>query len=108
MQPTLISSQRSARSSTPSVRASVLSRGPTVRFIASILLALGIAGSAAAQGTATGSVEGRVLNVGNNRYLNNAKVVDEAAVPQPGDWLHGRFLVLRKGKRQVVVVERTA
>jgi tyrosyl-tRNA synthetase len=41
-------------------------------------------------------------------YLNNAKVLDEAAVPQPADWLHGRFLVLRKGKRQVVVVERTA
>lgn len=41
-------------------------------------------------------------------YLNNAKVSDEAAVPQPGDWLHGRFLVLRKGKRQMVVVERSA
>ncbi len=39
-------------------------------------------------------------------YLNNAKVGDEAAVPQPTDWLHGRFLVLRKGKRNVVVVER--
>ena len=41
-------------------------------------------------------------------YLNNAKVADEAAVPGPDDWLHGRFLVLRKGKRQVVVVERAA
>jgi tyrosyl-tRNA synthetase len=41
-------------------------------------------------------------------YLNNRKVTDEAATPQPGDWLHGRFLVLRRGKRTVAVVERTA
>jgi tyrosyl-tRNA synthetase len=41
-------------------------------------------------------------------YLNNAKVADEAAVPQDADWLHGRFLVLRKGKRNVLVVERAA
>jgi tyrosyl-tRNA synthetase len=39
-------------------------------------------------------------------YLNNAKVTDEAAVPAQGDWLHGRFLVLRRGKRTVAVVER--
>jgi tyrosyl-tRNA synthetase len=39
-------------------------------------------------------------------YLNNAKVVDESAVPAESDWLHGRFLVLRKGKRNVLVVER--
>ena len=35
------------------------------------------------------------------------KVGDEAAVPGDGDWLHGRFLVLRRGKRSVAVVERT-
>ena len=40
-------------------------------------------------------------------YLNNAKVGDEAAVPAEGDWLHGRFLVLRRGKKSVAVVERT-
>jgi tyrosyl-tRNA synthetase len=40
-------------------------------------------------------------------YLNNAKVVDAAAVPTEDDWLHGRFLVLRKGKRNVLVVQRT-
>jgi tyrosyl-tRNA synthetase len=39
-------------------------------------------------------------------YLNNARVVDEAAVPAESDWLHGRFLVLRRGKRSVAVVER--
>ena len=41
-------------------------------------------------------------------YVNNAKIADEAALPAEGDWLHGRFLVLRKGKRTVLVVERAA
>ena len=40
-------------------------------------------------------------------YLNNRKVLEEDARAQPGDWLHGRFLVLRKGKRTVAVVQRT-
>jgi len=39
-------------------------------------------------------------------YLNNAKLADEAARPSSDDWLHGRFLVLRKGKRAMVVAER--
>jgi tyrosyl-tRNA synthetase len=34
-------------------------------------------------------------------YLNNAKVTDETAVPSSSDLLHGRFLVLRRGKRNV-------
>jgi tyrosyl-tRNA synthetase len=41
-------------------------------------------------------------------YLNNRKVLAEDAVAEPEDWLHGRFLVLRKGKRAVAVVERVA
>ena len=40
-------------------------------------------------------------------YLNNRKVAEEAAVPAEGDWLHGRFLVLRRGKKAMAVVERT-
>jgi tyrosyl-tRNA synthetase len=39
-------------------------------------------------------------------YLNNAKLTDEGAAPAESDWLHGRFLVLRRGKRSVAVVER--
>jgi tyrosyl-tRNA synthetase len=39
-------------------------------------------------------------------YLNNRKLTDEAAQAQEEDWLHGRFLVLRRGKRTVAVVER--
>lgn len=32
-------------------------------------------------------------------YLNNVKVASEEAVPEAADLLHGRFLVLRRGKR---------
>ena len=40
-------------------------------------------------------------------YLNNVRLADETALPAEGDWLHGRFLVLRRGKRSVAVVERS-
>ncbi|MEU6750364.1 tyrosine--tRNA ligase [Spirillospora sp. NPDC046719] len=40
-------------------------------------------------------------------YLNNAKVESEDAAPASGDLLHGRFLVLRRGKRNVGGVEVT-
>ncbi|MFI0356597.1 tyrosine--tRNA ligase [Actinomadura sp. 9N407] len=38
-------------------------------------------------------------------YLNNAKVESEDAVPAASDLLHGRFLVLRRGKRNIGGVE---
>jgi tyrosyl-tRNA synthetase len=41
-------------------------------------------------------------------YLNNRKVADEAAVPSEDDLLHGRFLVLRRGRQHVAGVVRTA
>ena len=41
-------------------------------------------------------------------YLNNRRMTDPAARPVESDWLHGRFLVLRRGKRSVAVVERAA
>ncbi len=41
-------------------------------------------------------------------YLNNMKVTSDSAVPDELDWLHGRFLVLRRGKRTVMVVQRDA
>ena len=34
-------------------------------------------------------------------YLNNVKVTDEKAVPAAEDYLHGRYLVLRRGKRTI-------
>jgi tyrosyl-tRNA synthetase len=38
-------------------------------------------------------------------YLNNEKVTDANAVPRAEELLHGRFLVLRRGKRTVGVVQ---
>jgi len=38
-------------------------------------------------------------------YLDNRKIDDEAYVPSAADLLHGRWLVLRRGKRHVAGVE---
>ncbi|WP_457031439.1 tyrosine--tRNA ligase [Kitasatospora sp. P5_F3] len=38
-------------------------------------------------------------------YLNNAKVADEEVVPANSDLLHGRWLVLRRGKRNLAAIE---
>jgi tyrosyl-tRNA synthetase len=38
-------------------------------------------------------------------YVNNRKIDDEAYVPSAADLLHGRWLVLRRGKRNVAGVE---
>ncbi len=38
-------------------------------------------------------------------YLNNRKVSSEDAAPGPDDLLHGRFLILRVGKRTVGAIE---
>lgn len=38
-------------------------------------------------------------------YLNNAKVADPDAVASPADLLHGRWLLLRRGKRNLAAVE---
>ena len=39
-------------------------------------------------------------------YLNNERISDEAYVPQAADWLHGEFLLLRKGKRSIAGVHK--
>ncbi|GAB3149190.1 tyrosine--tRNA ligase [Microbispora hainanensis] len=38
-------------------------------------------------------------------YLNNTKITDEEYVPSEDDLLHGRFLVLRRGKKTVGGIE---
>lgn len=38
--------------------------------------------------------------------VNNVKIDDENWSPQPDDFLHGRWLVLRRGKRNIAGVER--
>jgi tyrosyl-tRNA synthetase len=42
---------------------------------------------------------------GGGAYLNNRKITEVGAVPAAGDLLHGRYLILRRGKRTVGVVE---
>jgi tyrosyl-tRNA synthetase len=41
-------------------------------------------------------------------YLNNRRVADPETVPADGDLLHGRWLVLRRGKRSLAAVERVS
>jgi tyrosyl-tRNA synthetase len=65
---------------------------PVVDLLAS---AFGISKSEARRAVGQGSA-----------HVNNHKQTDESAVPGDDDWLHGRFLVLRRGKRSVAVVER--
>jgi tyrosyl-tRNA synthetase len=38
--------------------------------------------------------------------VNNVRVDSDAWVPQSSDFLHGRWLVLRRGKRNIAGVER--
>ena len=50
--------------------------------------------------------DGRRAIAEGGAYLNNVKVTAEDAVPaMPADLLHGRYLVLRRGKRTVGGVE---
>ena len=46
----------------------------------------------------------RTVNEG-GAYVNNAKVADEAWVPAETDLLHGKWLVIRRGKRNTAGVE---
>lgn len=54
--------------------------------------------------TPSKSAARRVIAEG-GAYVNNRKVADETAVPTAGELLHGRFLVLRRGRRSVGGVE---
>jgi tyrosyl-tRNA synthetase len=84
--------------------AAALAEVPTVRLpageplppVADLMTAAGIVPSK--------SAARRTIAEG-GAYLNNVKVTAEDALPQPGDLLHGRFLVLRRGKRTVGGVE---
>jgi tyrosyl-tRNA synthetase len=41
-------------------------------------------------------------------YLNNRRVTDVEAVPEASELLHGRWLILRRGKRSLAAAEVTA
>ena len=64
-----------------------------------------VANLMAAAGVAPTVSAARRAIAGGGAYLNNQKVADEKAVPRPEDLLHGRYLILRRGKRTVGVVE---
>jgi tyrosyl-tRNA synthetase len=38
--------------------------------------------------------------------VNNVRVESDEWVPQPADFLHGKWLVLRRGKRNIAGVQR--
>ncbi|BBX70311.1 tyrosine--tRNA ligase [Mycolicibacterium psychrotolerans] len=65
--------------------------------ITDLLVATGLAASkgAARRTIAEGGVS-----------VNNVKIATDEWVPQPSDFLHGRWLVLRRGKRNIAGVER--
>jgi tyrosyl-tRNA synthetase len=69
-----------------------LEAGEALPPVADLLAATGIAPSKSAARRAI--AEG-------GAYLNNVKVTEQDALPQASDLLHGRFLVLRRGKRTV-------
>jgi tyrosyl-tRNA synthetase len=73
-------------------------RGPTPT-IGELLVATGLADSrtAARRTVADGGA-----------YLNNQRVADSEMVPGDGHLLHGRWFVLRRGKRSLAAVERVA
>ncbi|MEY9944243.1 tyrosyl-tRNA synthetase [Kitasatospora sp. GAS1066B] len=85
----------------PETLASALSEVPKAAVtellpIADLLVAVGLAPSR--------SAARRTLKEG-GAYLNNTKLADEDAVPTTADVLHGRWLVLRRGKRNLAAVE---
>ena len=73
-------------------------RGPLPTMV-ELLVAAGLAESRTAA---------RRTLVDGGAYLNNRRVADPEAVPTDGDLLHGRWLVLRRGKRSLAAIERVA
>jgi tyrosyl-tRNA synthetase len=70
--------------------------GAALPSVADLMAAAGIVASKSAARRAI--VEG-------GAYLNNVKVTAEDAVPAEADLLHGRYLILRRGKRTVGAVQ---
>ena len=81
----------------PSAPIELVGPGPhALPKVADLMTAAGLAASKSAA---------RRAIAGGGAYLNNVKVPEADAAPQPGDLLHGRYLVLRRGKRTVGGVE---
>ena len=78
------------------VRAAQVPRNGGLPPVANMMAAAGVAPTVSAA---------RRAITGGGAYLNNHKVTDERAVPGAEDLLHGRYLILRRGKRTVGAVE---
>ncbi len=83
---------RAALSEVPHIQVAEL--GPVVDLFAEVEL---VASKSAAR---------RTIKEG-GAYVNNVKVAAEDAVPAAEDLLHGRWLVLRRGKKNLAAVEVT-
>jgi tyrosyl-tRNA synthetase len=70
--------------------------GEPVPPVATLMASAGVAPSV--------SAARRAISEG-GAYLNNERVSEADAAPSPADLLHGRFLVLRRGKRTIGAVE---
>jgi len=81
---------------TPSHGGAVSTTGLSLPPVANLMVEAGIA--------STVSAARRTIAEG-GAHLNNRKVTDEKAVPGADDLLHGRYLILRRGKRTVGAVE---
>jgi tyrosyl-tRNA synthetase len=64
-----------------------------------------VANLMAASGTVSTVSAGRRAIAEGGAYLNNQKVTDVGAIPDRKDLLHGRYLILRRGKHTVGAVE---
>jgi len=77
--------------------ATVRAEGGTLPTVADLMAETGIVPSKSA---------GRRAIAEGGAYLNNVKVTAEDAAPAvPGDLLHGRYLIVRRGKRTVAGIE---
>jgi tyrosyl-tRNA synthetase len=88
--------------------AAALAEVPSVTLKASDVQADGlppVADLMAAAGIVPSKSAARRVIAEGGAYLNNVKVTSPDAVPSASDLLHGRFLVLRRGKRTVGGVE---
>jgi tyrosyl-tRNA synthetase len=77
---------------------SALRAGEPLPSVLELLVATGLAESRS---------HARRLIAEGGAYLNNRKVTDPAAAPSQPDLIHGRWLILRRGKRRLAVAEVT-
>jgi tyrosyl-tRNA synthetase len=85
----------------------VLQEAPCARLEKSNVPAdgLNIVELAVQAGLTASKGEARRLISGGGVYLNNRRVSDEKMIVKPGDALHGRFLVMRRGPKEFRLVE---